>query len=127
MQEKLIRNVALICVAVGLIMLYWHTLANPIDISKITLDSVGTSVIVRGYVEWKRVSNNHVFLGLADITGEIGAVIFNTTALKLNKSGVDVYSFSPGDEILFTGIVEEYPEGSNKLNLIHRMGSIGRV
>ena len=126
MRENAIRNIALICAVAGLIMLYYASI-QPINISKITLDYVGTSVNVCGGIEWKSISNNHVFMELGDITGKIRLVIFNTTALRLNDSGFDVYGISRGDNICYTGIVEEYPEGSGKLELIYRRGNIVNV
>ncbi len=129
MEEKVIRNIALICSVVGLVLLYyaWVQMEAPISISRITIDNVGTAVTVCGNIEWKNVSNNHVFMRLEDITGKIGLIIFNTTALRLNESGIDIYGFSQGEEICSTGVVKEYPEDSGKLGLTYRRGSIRRV
>lgn len=130
MEEKLIRNIALVCSVAGLILLFYASgqiESGPVDMGTIGIDDVGMGVRVCGTIVEKRVSNNHVFMTLGDGTGSIRLVVFNSTALKLKGSGIDVYGFSEGESICSTGVVDEYPRGSGLLELIYRRGSIGRV
>lgn len=127
MQEKIIRNIALFCSVAGLILLFYisgQIEATPVRIGEISIDDVGIGVKVCGEIIEKRVSNNHVFMKLEDETGSIRLVVFNSTALKLRDSGVDVYGFSIGERICSTGVVDEYPKGSGGLELVYRRGSI---
>ena len=130
MREKVIRNIALLCSVAGLLILFYaseHIEMGPTKIGEISIDDVGISMRICGRIENKRVSNNHIFMDLGDITGKISFVIFNTTALKLNASNINVYNFSVGDKICSTGVVEEYPKGSGELEIIYRRGNITRV
>lgn len=130
MQEKLIRNIALVCSVVGLVLLFYaseHMGIDPARIGEISMDDVGMGLKICGGVEEKRVSNNHIFMKIRDETGIIKLVIFNSTALKLRDSGINVYGFSEGELICSTGVVDEYPKGSGELELIYRKGGIGRA
>ncbi len=130
MEEKNLRNLALLCSVMGLVLLFFlsaQTEAASIDIDKITIEDVGNAVKICGEITSKRVSNNHIFFDIKDGTGNIKTVIFNTTALGLKNKGIDVYDFKQRESICFTGIVSEYPEGSGRLELIYRTGEIKRV
>lgn len=127
MEEKLIRNIALICAIVGLVLLYYASLyiGNSLTkIGKITNDNIGMGVKICGIVESGKVSNNNTFLVVGDETGSIELVIFSKSALKLNESGIDVHVLCSGDEICSTGVVDEYPKGSGELEIIYQGGNI---
>ena len=126
----MMRNIALICSIAGLILLFYaseHIEIAPTRIGEIGIDDVGMSVKICGVVEEKRVSNNHVFMQIGDETGSIKLVVFNSTALRLRDSGIDVYGLSQGETICSTGVVGEYPKGSGELEVIYRKGNIGKV
>jgi aspartyl/asparaginyl-tRNA synthetase len=127
MQEKLIRNIALICTAAGLILLYYASVNignSPVKIGKITSDSIGMGMKVCGIVESTKIPNDNVFLLIRDDTGSIELVIFATSALNLNNSGIDLYSLYDEDEICLTGILDEYPKGSGRLEIKYEGGNI---
>ncbi len=130
MQEKAIRNIALACSLAGLVILFYaseHMEMPPVSIGEISMDDVGAGLKICGEVEGKRISNNHVFMQIRDGTGSIRLVVFNSTALKLRDSGIDVYGFSEGENLCSTGVVDEYPKGSGELEVIYRKGDIGRA
>ena len=127
MDEKNILVIAFVCAIAGLALMYVAPFIDVTNIGSISMDDVGRGIKVCGTIDSKRVSNNHIFLDLHDITGKIKLVIFNNTALSLNKSGNDIFSLSKGEEICSLGVVDEYPKGSNELELVYRSGNIGRV
>jgi DNA/RNA endonuclease YhcR with UshA esterase domain len=126
MEENTIRNTALICSIIGLALLFW--ISNEIqatsDINTITIDDIGKGFKVCGTINSRRVSNNHIFLEIEDKTGTIRFVMFNTTALKLNETGVSPYELTEGTEICAPGVAEEYPKGTGELELVYRRGDI---
>lgn len=127
MDEVLIRNASVIISVAGLALIFLFSNSmevKPMLIGEITSDSIGSNVKACGMITDRRVSNNHVFFGLKDETGEITAVVFNSTALDLLKEGNDIYSFRTGDSICVFGAVSEYPKGSGSLEIVHRKGKI---
>lgn len=130
MEERFLRNVAILCSAIGLALLFYisNAMEAPsVKIGDIGIDDVGISVRVCGLVEGKSISNNHVFMDIKDDTGGIRLVVFNSTALKLRDSGVDLYNILKGESICSAGVVSEYPRGSGIVELIYRSGRIGRA
>jgi len=126
MRENAIRNIALICVATGLILLYYVSslMGSPVKIDTIGMDDIGMGVRVCGIVESNKTSNYNVFLVVKDDTGSIKLVIFAESALELNESGINLYSLCAEDEICSTGVVEEYPKGSGELEIKYDGGNI---
>ncbi len=127
MRENVIRNIALICSVVGLVLLYYasmHIGSSLTKIGKITTDSIGMGVRVCGIVENNKTSNDNIFLVVGDDTGIIELVIFAKSALKLNESDTNLYGLHVEDEICFAGVVDEYPKGSGELEIIYEGGNI---
>ncbi len=127
MEEKVIRNIALLCSVVGLVLLYFASSmigSTHMRIGEISIDSVGMGVKICGIVENKKVSNNNVFLMVGDGSGSIKLVIFGKSALKLNESSIDVHGLCSEDEICSTGVVDEYPRGSGELEIKYTGGNI---
>ncbi|UCD06995.1 MAG: OB-fold nucleic acid binding domain-containing protein [Candidatus Aenigmatarchaeota archaeon] len=126
MEETTLRNMALLCSVIGLILLFWFSgqIRLTADIDKITIDNIGLGVRVCGNIISERVSNNHIFLDIEDQTGKIKFVIFNTTAFKLNETGISPYELKEGIGVCVPGVVEEHPKGSGELELIYRKGDI---
>lgn len=112
MEERLLRNISIICSLVGLALLFFLSKTielKPTDISQITYEDIGKNVKVCGEVASKFVSkNNHVFLQVQDKNGIISIVIFNNTAKKLNLN-------LDSKKVCITGTVDEYKE---KLEII---------
>jgi DNA/RNA endonuclease YhcR with UshA esterase domain len=130
MRETRLRNLALLCSILGLIVLFYasqNIQAEHININAIIVDDIGNTVKICGEITYKRVSNNHVFFDIKDSTGTIDVVIFNTTAMGLKNKGTDVYDFKQGESICLVGAVSEYPKGSGQLELIYRTGEIKRI
>lgn len=74
MEEKNLRNIALICSLVGLtILFYVSTTSNSeVKIGEITIEDLGKNLKTCGEVANKRASNNHVFFDIRDKTGKYG-------------------------------------------------------
>lgn len=103
MQEKLLVRVSLLMSLAGLAGLFLASAYLDIDrtpAGSLTPDDVGRGVRVCGQVENKFTSKaGHVFFDLADDSGEIGVVVFNST-----KAAV-------GNEVCVTGRVDMYEGG----------------
>ena len=126
----MLRNLALLCSILGLIVLFYasqNIQAEHITIKSITVEDIGNPAKICGEITSRRVSNNHVFFDIKDNTGSIDVVIFNTTAMGLKNKGTDVYAFKQGESICLVGTVSEYPKGSGQLELIYRTGEIKRI
>ena len=126
MEEKTLRKLAILCSIIGLVLLYFASswARATVDIDKITIDDIGKGFKVCGAITSKKVSNNHIFLDIEDSTGRIRYVIFNSTAQKLDESGISPYALKHGTDICAPGIADEYPKGSGRLELIYRSGNI---
>jgi DNA/RNA endonuclease YhcR with UshA esterase domain len=126
MEEATLRKLAALCTVVGLVLLYYASIQiqGCADIDSITIDDVGKGFRACGTITAKTVSNNHIFFDVQDDTGSIKFVIFNTTALKLKETGISPYTLKEGTDIRVTGVADEYPKGTGKLELIYRGGSI---
>lgn len=112
MEEKLLRNISIVCSIAGLALLFFISRIvelNQTDIIQIGYEDIGKNVKVCGLIASKFTSKNgHVFLKLKDKTESIDIVIFNNTAKKFNLNFKD-------KEVCITGIVDEYKE---KLKII---------
>ena len=126
MEEHLLKILSIICSVAGLGLIFFiSTQINAVvDIDTITIDDVGIGTNICGAITSKRMSNNHLFLDITDDTGSIRFVMFNTTALKLNETGISPYSLEKGTRICAPGVVDEYPKGSGKLEMVYRHGMI---
>ena len=121
MDDTKLRNLSILCSVLGIALLFYASSAltgQAVEINSITGNSIGTAAKVCGVVESQRVSKGHVFLEVADSSGSITAVAFNTTASALKLQGVDIYSAKKGSSICVYGEVSEYPKGSGKLELL---------
>ncbi|MFH1364027.1 MAG: OB-fold nucleic acid binding domain-containing protein [Candidatus Aenigmatarchaeota archaeon] len=129
MDESLIKKTALLCAIIGLLFLYYISSFTPeiTQISEISIEDVGRSMKICGQIEESYTSNNHIFFTLNDGTNNIKVVVFNTTALRLNETGNNIYGFMPGDAICIPGVVDEYPKNSGEVELIYRQGTIERI
>ncbi len=127
MHEKTTKILAVAVALIGLVLLFFvsnNLETTGLAIKEINLDKEGETVKACGQISGKRVSNNHIFLDLQDSTGTIRIVIFNTTSLKLNASGISVFSIKNGRDICVTGFVDEFPAGSGKTNLVYRKSDL---
>lgn len=126
MNESLLKKLAAICALFGLGLLYVISIQiqGCADIDSITIADVGKRFVACGTISGMSVKNNHIFFDVADDSGSIRFVIFNTSAIKLNESGISPYSLKKGGQIRASGIADEYPKGSGRLELIYRGGNI---
>jgi len=125
MDESLLLKVSIACSLMGLFLIFLFSETRGItEISALTIDDVGRIVSIDGVIASSRISNNHVFWGIDDGTGQIKFVIFNTSAIKMNQSGISPYDIGPGTRIRASGFVDEYPKGSGIIEIIYKRGDI---
>jgi len=118
MEERTARILALACSVAGLATIYFSSAlveqsSVTADIGTLSLDDVGTSAVVCGSVAGLKASKGHIFFGLQDNTSTLRAVIFNSTAGRMNLSGV-----SNGNSICLLGQLQEYPPGSGEIEIV---------
>jgi len=126
MNENTLKKLSIICSLAGLVLLFFATTQTQAttDINTITIDDMGKLFKVCGRIISTKTSNNHVFLDIEDNTGSIKFVIFNESALELNKTGISPFTLARGIEICAPGVVDEYPSGTGSLELVYRKGNI---
>jgi len=126
MNESTLRKLAIACSFAGILLLFFasNQIQTATDINTITIDDTGKLFKVCGHVISTKTSNNHIFLDIEDSTGSIKFVIFNESALKLNKTGISPFTLTRGVEICAPGVVDEYPSGTGRLELVYRKGDI---
>jgi exonuclease VII large subunit len=126
MRESTLRNIALLSTVTGLILLFLisNQIQPVVDINTISIDDVGRGMRVCGTISSRKISNNHIFLDLKDSSGSARFVMFNSTALRLNETGISPYKLEEGAEVCVPGVVDEYPKGSGIIELVYRRGMI---
>lgn len=114
MEEKLLFKISIGCALIGLAILFWVSINLELatnKIGEITIEDLGKNVKVCGKIASKFESEtNHIFLRLQDYTGNIDVVIFNSTAEKMKRLGIDPYQLKKYGSICVIGNVEEYKE-----------------
>jgi exonuclease VII large subunit len=123
MEERSALKLALLCSLAGLVLLYFSSAwlersSLPTKASDVTIDLAGFGIKVCGNLSSFRTMRGHVFFGLQDGTGNVGVVVFNTTAAKINASGTGIYSLSVGRSACVIGSVEEYPPGEGSIEVV---------
>ena len=112
MREKDLRNLAVFCSVLGLVMLFYisgNLELERTDIGDITARDVGGAVEVCGRISTRFVSkSDNIFLDLRDETGRIKVVIFSNTAGNLKRFGIDAYGLTEGDEVCVAGNIDDY-------------------
>jgi len=112
LNEKTLRNLALFCSFLGLILLFFVSQSlelKSIPINEITIEDIGKTVKICGTVENKVVSSgNHTFFSLRDESGQIKIVFFNQISEKLKKFKINVSHSQNGDKICLIGEVDEW-------------------
>lgn len=126
MKAPSLLRISIICSVFGLILIFYASLQlyQTVDIGSITVSDVGMVARVSGTITSARVSNGHIFLDISDSTGSIRYVIFNSSATKMEKGGISPYSLKKGMRIAVQGVVDEYPKGSGRPELVYRRGDI---
>lgn len=101
MQDKTLLKISIFTSIVGIVALYFIMQPSEIRIGDINRDYTGRTVKVLGEISSKYESKNgHIFLKLADSSGEISVVIFNNTKVERN--------LEIGQMIEISGEIEEY-------------------
>ena len=124
MEERTAKMLALACSVAGLAILYFSSAlmeqaSLPADIKTLSLDDVGSSAKVCGSVTGLKNTKGNLLFSIADNrtdsihTDSIHAVIFNSTASRLNVSGI-----SNGNNICLLGQIQEYPPGSGVIEIV---------
>jgi DNA/RNA endonuclease YhcR with UshA esterase domain len=105
-----IVKIAMVVAVIGIIALFFLTQYKNEAISKVEDLKIGQVERIEGMVNSVYVSkDNHVFLGVADNTGEIDVVAFKSANIDI------AYDLENGDQISVLGKVEEY---KGKLEII---------
>lgn len=113
MNEKNLRDVAIICSLVGLIILFFISQNLDMErtnIGEISVDELGRVVKICGFAKDKFISKKeNIFFNLKDETGEIKVVIFKNTAKSIKKKfEMNLYELDEIDEFCVIGEVNEY-------------------
>ena len=107
MNSRLLIYLSLASSVIGLVMVYIaadNIQLPAVLIGKIVYDDIGKNVKVCGEVDSFSVSKSkHVFFDIVDSSGRINAVVFNSSAEKLQA-----YSLKDDDAICVLGQVDEY-------------------
>ncbi len=122
MKEATLKYAAVFCSILGLALVYiasttLSTASIPTD--RLSMRDIGKAVKVCGEIESKRVSKGHIFFTLSDGYGNINVAVFNSTAIRLNNTGTNLYSLKQGGYACAAGRLAEYPEGSGTLEIIY--------
>jgi len=105
-----IVKIALVVAVIGIIALFFLTQYKNEAISKVEDLKIGQVERIEGMVNSVYVSKDrHVFLNIADNTGEIDVVAFKSANIDI------AYDLENGDQISVLGKVEEY---KGKLEII---------
>ena len=121
MNEQNAKILALLCSVAGLAILYFSSAlveqaSAPADISKLSLDDVGTSAKVCGSVAGLKNTKGNLLFSLQENTSSpnsLRVVIFNSTASRMNTSGI-----VNSNIICILGQIQEYPQGSGEIELV---------
>jgi aspartyl/asparaginyl-tRNA synthetase len=118
MDEGKARTLALLCSIAGLAVLYFSSAmaeqaSAPAEIRTLSMDSVGTNAKICGSVAEAKASKGNIFFQLQDNTSSMRVVIFNSTASRMNVSGILERS-----SMCVLGQVQEYPPGSGAIELV---------
>jgi len=119
MEERSVKMLALACSVAGLAILYFSSAlmeqaSLPADIKTLSLDDVGSSAKVCGSVTGLKNSKGNLLFSISDNrTDSIHAVVFNSTASRLNVSGI-----LNGNDVCLLGQIQEYPPGSGVIEIV---------
>ncbi len=112
MDEKTLRNIAIVCSISGLVILF--VVSENLELQKtrigeIGIDDIGKNVRICGIIDSKFVSKNgHVFLRLSDEISDISVVIFSDTVKNLERYGTNANKLERNSEICVIGYIDEY-------------------
>ncbi len=127
MNEGTTKKISVLVAIIGLVLLYYVS-ANiqPVraDISTITAEDIGSTVLVCGNITTHREKDGHIFMDISDETGKIRLVVFSSYIGKVQDKGLGYSNFTAGRSICATGAVDEYPKGSGSLEIVYRGGEI---
>ncbi len=97
-----VLKLAIAIVVIAVITLFFFTQCNDENATKIKDLKIGQTEKLTGMINSVFVSkNNHIFIKLADNTGEVTVVAFN-------NSNIDTDEFFNGDQISVIGRVSQY-------------------
>ena len=106
MHDRAIAKLSLIMAVVGILGLFLvNLLIVPTFLTTAEIDSSRTGQIISVDADIKQfsVSDGHIFMTLIDGSGEIRAVMWQSSA-----RGTEAYNLSVGDAVLVTGQVTNY-------------------
>ena len=107
MNNRLLIYLSLASSVIGLVMVYIaadNAQLPAVLIGSIVYDDIGKNVKVCGEVDSLSISKSkHVFFDIVDSSGKINAVVFNSSAEKLQA-----YNLKDDDAICVSGQIGEY-------------------
>ena len=106
MHDRAIAKLSLIMAGVGILGLFLvNLLIVPTFLTTAEIDSSRTGQIISVDADIKQfsVSDGHIFMTLIDGSGEIRAVMWQSSA-----RGTEAYNLSVGDAVLVTGQIANY-------------------
>ena len=110
MDESQLTRLALLCSVTGLIGLFLvsSSITGAVtDIGNLTPDSIGVGVKVCGNITSRYVSKaGHLFLEVADRSGEIDVVVFKSTISRI--AGCSPLGLKKGDGVCVLGNIDVY-------------------
>ena len=116
MEQALLTRISLVCSVVGLIalgLISSSITSNTILIQTVTPDSIGLMVKLCGVITRAYTSKDgHVFLDLADESGTINVVVFES---MVNGLSINPYELKEGDNVCVRGEVDMY---RNELEIV---------
>jgi len=127
MKEPSLLRISVFCSIFGLIVIFYASLQPQpmVDICSITVSDAGMAARVSGTITSARVSSGHIFLDITNATCSIRYVIFNSSAAKMESGGgISPYSLGVGTRVVAQGIVDEYPKGSGRPEIVYSTGDI---
>jgi exonuclease VII large subunit len=106
MDESRLAKLSLACSFIGLLAIFFlsaQAMEKPLDIGDVKEDMKGMHARICGEVVGMSVSRNrHIFMDIADKTGTIDVVVFNTTATSQH------YSIEEGSLLCTYGKIDVY-------------------
>lgn len=109
MDDSDLLRVSLLVSTSGLVLLFFvsiHSQPSLVEVSGISYDDVGSTVIVKGKITSKSVKDGHVFVKISDGTGKIAAAIFENVAEKMSEEKLSC--IQDGSIVQIAGEVNEY-------------------
>jgi len=125
MREGDLLKLALLCSVIGIVGLFAASLfiePSQTDISSLKMEDVSSTVTICGNLTSHTSKNGHHFFNIADMTGQIRLVFFNTTTKIARERGFNFNT--PPRQACIEAEIDEYPKGTGNLEIVYAGGRI---